>query len=146
MANIKTQGINVLKDQIKNENKRQVIRFGIVGVLNTGVDYAVFSLCVKLLGLHFVIGQILGPAFGILNSFILNRLWTFKDTNKSKKTHQQLMQFVLVNGISIAITMAALWVLIDKWGIDELWAKAAVIPVTQVVNFLGYKLWVFKKS
>jgi putative flippase GtrA len=56
----------------------QFIKFNIVGVLNTGVDFAVFTL---LLGVNvpYQAAQCVSYAAGTLNSFLLNKFWTFKD-------------------------------------------------------------------
>lgn len=140
------KGIIFLRQQLKKESNSQIIKFCIVGVLNTAVDYIVYAICVKFFGIHYAISQVIGPIFGIINSFILNRLWTFKSDNKGKKTLQELVQFVIVNVVSIGISVIALGILVDGNGMEELIAKVIIIPVTQIVNFLGYKLWVFKKT
>ncbi|MFZ5987235.1 MAG: GtrA family protein [Bacillota bacterium] len=145
MAGIKKLSPGSLKDLLNYEKNKQVVRFGVVGVTNTAVDYAVYSLCIALLGIHYSIAQLLGYSFGIINSFILNRIWTFKSTNAGKKTSRQFVQFVLVNAVSLGITLLGLNLLVEGLNISEYLAKLAVIVVAQVVNFFGYKLWVFKK-
>ncbi|TYQ15466.1 UNVERIFIED_CONTAM: putative flippase GtrA [Acetivibrio alkalicellulosi] len=124
----------------------QVIKFGIVGVSNTLVDTIVYWTAIEFMGINYQIAQILGYSFGIANSFLLNKIWTFKDSGKNKKTTEQLVKFVIINIVSLSLTLLALTLLVDTLGLDKLIAKLIVIVIAQIVNFLGYKLWVFRDS
>lgn len=53
-------------------------RFAIVGVGNTLVDLAVFTLLAQFLEVNVYLAQVLGYSAGTLNSYILNRSWTFR--------------------------------------------------------------------
>ncbi|MDR3142710.1 MAG: GtrA family protein, partial [Tannerellaceae bacterium] len=57
---------------------RQVIKYGIVGISNTIVTAAVIWVMMKLSGCPAVLSNITGYIAGLLNSFILNKQWTFK--------------------------------------------------------------------
>lgn len=123
---------------------KEIVKFGLVGVSNTLVDAGVYWLFISVLFIDYGIAQIVGYTCGIINSFVLNRIWTFKKTSTNKKTRSQLVRFVTINLISLSITLVALKWLVDHMGIDKMVAKLLVIVLSQVVNFLGYKLWVFK--
>ena len=65
-------------------------RFSIVGVLNTLVDLAVFMLLVKLLSVPLVPANLLAFAVALANSYVLNRLWTFRDSAARAQPRQHL--------------------------------------------------------
>ena len=66
----------------------QLIKFALVGVLNTLVDFLVYTLLVLVFGISennvFMIGlfTLIAYACGVLNSFILNTRWTFRQEYK----------------------------------------------------------------
>jgi putative flippase GtrA len=54
-----------------------LIRFGMVGLVNTGVDYILFML-LAWGGVPVMVAQIISYSCGTVNSYILNSQWTFR--------------------------------------------------------------------
>jgi len=127
------------------ENYKHLIRFAIVGVINTAVDFGIYSLCVGLLHIYYMIAQVLGYYAGIINSFILNKFWTFESREINKKTTGQFIRFIIVNALSFGAAFLGLWLLVDNLSVNKYIAKIITIAISQTINFLGYKLWVFRK-
>jgi putative flippase GtrA len=120
-------------------------RFSTVGVLNTLIDFIVFSICQSIIGFNNSISQILGYSFGILNSFILNKRWTFEVGRSGKRSLEEFIEFIVVNMISLIISVAAINFLVNNIEINVYLSKTIVILITQMTNFIGYKMWVFNK-
>ena len=55
----------------------QLLKYGVVGVLNTVVPFGVIYICKSLLGWNIYVCNVLGYIAGLVNSFMLNRNWTF---------------------------------------------------------------------
>ena len=110
------------------EQGLQFIKFGLVGVLNTLVDFLVYQLLVYL---------------GLLNSYFFNSRWTF---GKGKRyTKREFVAFVAVNLVSLSISVVLLRLCYGTLGIESnLIAKGVVTVVVMVINFIGNKLFVFK--
>jgi putative flippase GtrA len=141
MATIK----NIYNTFINNEKTRHIIKFGCVGGLNTMVDFGVFSLLNSLLGFNYVISQILSYSSGTLNSYVLNKFWTFNDTKTNKKTTKEIVQFIVVNSASLGVSLISLHILMKDRSMNSFFAKIISMVLAQVVNFLGYKFWVFSR-
>src|SRR3954467_3208092 len=56
----------------------QFIKFGIVGVSNTLLTFAVYTLLLKVLGVWYLAASAIGFIVGAGNGFLLNRRWTFR--------------------------------------------------------------------
>ena len=67
-----------IKELIRKFNIRSFIKYSLVGVMNTVIDFAVFYLLNTLLGMSMVPAQIISFLAGTLNSFLANRKWTFR--------------------------------------------------------------------
>ena len=122
---------------------KSLIRYVVVGVINTGVDFLVFFLLKNFLGAHFAVSQIAGYSAGLLNSFLMNKFWTFEDKQVNKKTYSQAIKFTVVNLISLGISIYGLKLLIDSAGLNMYISKGCITFLTFAINYIGYKLWVF---
>lgn len=122
---------------------RHASRFSIVGVANTLVDFLMFTAFHKLFDLSFIMSQVIGYSAGIANSFIFNKKWTFNDSNGSKKSGHELLEFVAVNLISLATTLAVMNFLVKNFNFNVYASKIVVTLIAQAINFLAYKLLVF---
>ena len=112
---------------------RQPIKFGLVGIANTGIDLGCFWLLVTWLQTPPLIANTLSYSLGILNSFLLNRAWTFGGTRFHQARTQQFQRFVLVSLIGLGVSNAVLWTLVHA--LPLLAAKVGSIAVTFVWNF-----------
>jgi putative flippase GtrA len=122
---------------------KSLIRFAIVGIINTGVDFSVFAILHSLFGIDKLVCQIAGYSMGIINSFILNKLWTFENTNSKFGTVNQIVRFICINIISLSVSLIGLQVLNAHYGLNIYISKILVTVIAQAVNYFGYKLLVF---
>jgi putative flippase GtrA len=123
---------------------KHLLRFIVTGVLNTLVDILTFYILNRFLSVHYSVSQAAAYAAGSLNSFIMNKLWTFGDRDVNKRIFLQILKFIIVNLLSLGISELGLKTLIEIAGINVYISKILIIIPTWTVNFLGYKLWVFK--
>ena len=56
----------------------QFIKFGIVGISNTLLTFAVYTLLLKVFGVWYLAASAIGFGAGTVNSFLLNRRWTIR--------------------------------------------------------------------
>lgn len=142
---------------------RQFIKFALVGVMNTLVDLIILNAETLLTGVKEGSGYAVQKGFSFLVavvfSYVMNKRWTFQDTsteNRAKKFSQFL--FVSVIGMVINVTTATIIVTYLKPVInpllnfsfltDQLWVSIGALGGTAIGliwNFIGYKLWVFRK-
>ncbi|MBU3181408.1 GtrA family protein [Clostridium psychrophilum] len=134
---------NIYNIIINNGNFKCLSKFSCVGGLNTLIDFGVFSLLNSLFGINYIISQVISYSSGTLNSFILNKFWTFKDTKTNKKTTKEIIQFIVVNSASLGVSLIGLSILLKNNSMNPFIAKIISMVLAQIVNFLGYRFWVF---
>jgi len=123
----------------------QFLRFACVGILNTAIDFGVFMLLYKIVSVHYAFCQISGCLVGILNSFAWNKYWTFEKTQNHQNVVSQFGIFFIVNGFSLVLSLVGLAILIDVLALPVTIAKIVILFFSQFINFIGYKLLVFKQ-
>jgi putative flippase GtrA len=118
----------------------EFIKFALVGLLNTGVDVAIFFLLTRL-GTPYVAAQAVSYSCGAANSYLLNKFWTFRSSGQS---YAEVVRFTVVNLVSLGISIAVLTLLHDTAGLELAASKAGATVCALAANFLGNKLWVFR--
>ncbi|MFC5528552.1 GtrA family protein [Cohnella yongneupensis] len=125
----------------KRSEMIRMAKYALVGIMNTGVDFVVFCVLVYAAGFGSAWAQTVSYGVAIGNSYLLNRRWTFQ-VNK-KRQAGDIVRFVAVNLLSFAASTATLLAL-ENMGMTAAAAKACSVVVSLIVNYLGYKLWVFR--
>ena len=132
-------------DKTSFKDLKYIIRFGMVGIINTGVDFAIFSVLNSVFGIHYTVCQIAGYSSGVISSFILNKIWTFQDKKANKKLFLQFSQFVFVNALSLTGSLLAIRLFVNVFELNVYVAKILATLFAQILNFVGYRFWVFVK-
>lgn len=144
---------------MKKESIFQFLKFALVGVLNTVVDFLVFQLFNLTLGWMYL-AQVIGYCVGILNSYFWNSRWTFR--KEHRRSAREVVTFLVVNLVSLGVSLGVLWLCRNPFGITDAWvagwvpawlggfvkgdtvAKLIATPCAVLVNFIGSKLFVFR--
>lgn len=119
----------------------QFVKFGLVGVMNTAVDYAAFTILLWI-SVHYLAAQCLSYAAGTVNSYFVNKYWTFGERT-SQGGGRQFVRFALLNGATLSASLGLLYMFTGRLHLHPLAGKLLVTAVTVVLNFAGSKLWVF---
>lgn len=120
-----------------------LVKFQAVGILNFFVDFGVLSLLNRVFLWPLVISNVVSYTCGVVNSFLLNRYWTFGQRLKFFSRH--FVAFVLVNLISLGINTLAVHILGDLYALPNIFAKLIATVFSFTVNFAGNKLLVFRQ-
>ncbi|MDX1357757.1 MAG: GtrA family protein [Clostridia bacterium] len=118
-----------------------MIRYGMVGLVNTGVTAAVIFL-LKLTGIHYVFYTLAGYAVGITVSFLLNRRFTFR--KHDKKAGSQLWKFLAVTISLLLLTQLLQYLLIDVAGINETFGVILGMVFYTGTGYVLNRIFVFK--
>lgn len=123
------------------------VRFALVGLLKTVVDFATFNLVLLVLpGISLpvvLVANTAGFTVAVSVSFVLNARFTFRAAPRaggfSRYVVISLVGLVLYNG-SLAGVLAV-WNAEDTLALN--FAKVAALGASMVWNFLGYRFLVF---
>ena len=135
----------------------QVIKFGLVGLSNTAVDFGIFILLTRLFdvteGIGIAVINVIAFSFAVTNSYLWNKYWTFKQKGK-EQLGGEISKFLFVSVVGVVLNTIVVYVgttLLDpSFDLSEAnWSLVWKVVATGVVlswNFIGYKFWAFKKS
>lgn len=126
----------------------QFLTFNAVGLLNTAIDFLMFTLLIWF-GAYYLLAQVIAYGAGMINSYVLNSRYTFqKDDKQSSKQHKMNrgIKFIGWNAILLGFSLLLLAALNGWLGLNEIVSKAIVTVITVALNFYGSKRWVFTAS
>lgn len=132
-------------------------KFAAVGSSNAFVDIGLLNLSMLLFGVSKA-----SPMFGVIatgtaliatvNSFLWNKFWTFEAARSAEKAWMEVVKFYVVTGTAALVNGSVTYLAVNYLAADgvsaNLWANVAkVIGIFSalLINFLGYKFFVFKK-
>jgi putative flippase GtrA len=134
-------------------------RFALVGCTNFVVSFTVFYLSFHYLPADVVaavarlggsadtahppaaaVANVLAYLAGMINSFLLNRSWTFR---ASGSAWPQALRFGAVNLFSLLMSTVASFALVDVLRFPPLVVWVPLTIVVVIVNYLGCKHWAF---
>ena len=126
------------------ESLKKFIKFGITGVMNTLVDFVIYSLLTFGLSVNLYLAQAVGDGCGMINSYVVNRRWTFR--TKERFFSSEAIRFFVLNLIMLGLSVLLLGFFSQYLGMGKFYGKVASTCVVMVVNFTANKLWVFRNT
>ena len=132
-----------LKEFIKNNDLIKLIRFSIVGVGNTLVNWGIFFI-LNAFGVYYIISNIIAYIIATINSYIWNSLWVFKygqglNINTSVK-------FFILNLVGLTVNTTIMYILVDILNFNKFIALVIASVLVVMMNYTINKLWVFKEE
>jgi putative flippase GtrA len=144
---------------VRSVPEDSVARFALVGCTNFVVSFTAFFLSFNYLPAGAVaalaglvgagapahppqaaVANVIAYLAGMVNSFLLNRTWTFRASGNAL---QQALRFTAVSLFSLTMSTLVTFALVDVLGLPSLAVWVPLTAVVVVVNYLGCKHWAF---
>lgn len=132
---------------------RKALSFGLVGVVNTGIDFGVFWIGARFFGLPVVLANTLSWTIAVSCSYVMNSKFTFAAESGRRLTRRAYATFVL-SGIVGFVANTATVLVVAKYVAPSLVAsesaqlavaKASAILASFAVNFTLSHFVVFRQ-
>ena len=124
---------------LAHRESRHVVKYGLVGVSNTVIDFAVYALLLSL-GLWYVAAKVLSVVVAVINGYTWNRRWTFRTGAHRNET---LARYVAVHVTALTANLAVLTGLVELVGLSALTGQLVAIPFVAAFSFTANRLWTF---
>lgn len=125
------------------QNWLQLVRFGVVGASGYVVNLAVFAALVHGVQIGYRTAAVVAFLISVTNNFWWNRRWTFR--RRDGHAGFQAVRFLLVSIAAFGFNYAVLVALVELADAPKVPAQAFAIACATPLNFLGQKLWSFRR-
>ena len=130
----------------------KAVSFGLVGVVNTGVDFCIFWIAAQHFGLPLVVANVISWTIAVSGSYVLNSMFTFAAESGRKLGWRPYGTFLASGLVGLVANTTTLVVVarlaphvIDNPALQLAAAKACAILTSFVVNFSLSHFVVFRR-
>jgi putative flippase GtrA len=126
----------------ERRNWEELIKFCLVGASGYIVNLLVYVALLDGANLDYRVAATGSFLVAVTNNYLWNRLWTFRH-HRGHFAYQGL-RFLVVSVVVSPFNLAILRVLVEL-GVGEIVAQAIAIVLVTPANFIGNKLWSFRR-
>ncbi|HEY1564423.1 MAG TPA: GtrA family protein [Gaiellaceae bacterium] len=124
-------------------NWQQLAKFCAVGAVGYLINLAVYDVLLHE-HLHYLAAATCSFLVAVTSNYTWNRLWTFREHRGHVGV--QGMRFLVVSLAALGANLVVLHLLFADGGLDKLPAQAVAIVAVTPLNFVGNKLWSFRRA
>lgn len=137
--------LKIYENDLGNQTAVSAVKFGLVGVMNTLVDWTVYFALTR--GVVFLADQetlvkTISFLCGTVPSFMANRFWTFNQSSPVRAS--EIGRFYTTVLSALVINVVALYVLVNYFHLYDLAAVVIATVASFVWNFTLSRTWVFR--
>jgi putative flippase GtrA len=119
----------------------QLVRYCLVGLVNTAITFITIVVATHI-GLDKVVANATGFAAGLINSYLMNKTFTFRQSQTGGRRANFIVSFLFAFGINLIILFATG----DLQHIHPLAPQLCAVFSYNVAFFIMMKLWVFRQD
>ena len=119
----------------------QLAKFSVVGATGYAVNLAVYASLIEA-GLHYNMAAAVSFLVAVTNNYTWNRVWTFR--GQRGHVGYQGLRFLGVSLAALATNEVFLTAFV-AFGIGKIVAQAIAVVLVMPINFVGNKLWSFRR-
>ncbi|MGO2695954.1 MAG: GtrA family protein [Bavariicoccus seileri] len=122
----------------------QLMKFGVVGVIASLIDFGVLYVLTEYLGINYLVSSTISFLASVIFNYILSVKWVFV-TAKTNKT-KELLLFTVLSAVGLVINNLLMWVFVEKAGVYYMLAKVIATVVVMLYNFISRKILIEDKG
>ena len=132
----------MLASLLSVRNWKQLGKFCVVGAVGYLINLAVYDALLHA-GLHYLVAATCSFLVAVTSNYTWNRLWTFREHRGHFGI--QGLRFLVVSLVALVANLVMLHLLVVYGGLDKFPAQAIAIVLVTPLNFVGNKLWSFRR-
>jgi putative flippase GtrA len=121
---------------------RELVLYVFFGTLTFLVNIITYFLFEDIMGINYLISNVLAWFFSVLFAYVTNRIWVFE--SKSPDILKEMSLFFGGRIFSGAVDTGLMYLFIDVLTIGDLISKIVVQIIVIILNYVFSKLIVFK--
>ena len=121
----------------------QLIKFGIVGVLATILDWGIFYLLTNIINIHYGIATAISFLISTVFNYYLSVKYVF-DVDSSTSKKRNFIIFLIFSIIGLGLNELILWICIEKIHLYNMIGKIVATGLVMIFNFITRKLFLEK--
>lgn len=120
----------------------QLLKFGMVGVVATVIDFAVLTGLTELFHVHYLTSAAVAFIAANIFNYIASMRYVFTSRYGADEKSKELTIFVLLSVIGLGLNQLLMWTFVDQLAIFYIFAKVLATIIVMGWNFVSRKIWI----
>lgn len=115
----------------------QVSRFGLIGIINTAIDFALLNIISRTFNVSDLVANIPATAVAMIFSFFANRMFVFRAGDSNKSIGRQALEFFPITMIGMFVIQSAVIYFLESiwtWPVDFVLQISGAIGLLNIVD------------
>lgn len=126
---------------------KDIIPYGIFGVLTTLVNVIVYWTSARLLGLGVMPSTVIAWILAVLFAYITNRKWVFHSTAvTAAEIRKEIISFFVCRLATGVLDWACMFIFVDLLRLYDVAIKVLANILVIILNYVASRLVIFKKK
>lgn len=121
---------------------KQIIKFGIVGVIATVIDYVVLYMLTECFNIYYLVSAIISFSISLIINYCLSVKWVFDV--KKRQTIKEVFIFVFLSVLGLIINEIILYAGVNLLNVYYMICKLFSTIVVMIYNFITRKIFIEK--
>lgn len=122
---------------------KQLLKFGVVGVISFVIDYLVLFICTEFLGIYYLISSLISFSVSTVFNYIASVRWVF-DVNQERRRRKNFVLFIVFSIVGLGLNQLIMWFGVDVLHIYYMLVKIGATAIVMVFNFVTRKMFLEK--
>lgn len=125
----------------------ELISYAFWGVMTTLVNYVVYFICTKAIGIDYLITNVIAWFVAVVFAFWVNKVYVFRSYQKDAKTMvREFGTFVSARILSGILETGMLALFVEAMHFNDSVIKIIASVLVVIINYVLSKLIIFKKQ
>ena len=122
---------------------KHAVKYYLVGSIGVLVNLGLLYSLTEFFGLWYMASYGIAIISSITSNFVLNKLWTFRDSTTSQRNLMLYLKFVMVSLLGMGIQLGCAFLIVENLEIFYLQAAIISIALASGINFLINRRFTF---
>lgn len=124
---------------------KQGLKFCVVGIICTIIDFAVLILLREVFGVNYLIANIVAFTVSVIVNYILSMRYVFRGKKDLSKVKEFII-FVILSAIGLGLNEFLMWLCVSNFGMNYILGKVIATGIVMVYNFFSKKIFLEEKQ
>ncbi len=129
-----------------NKKERGILRFLISGATGALVHFLILIFSKEILDLSVILSTTLAFSLASVVSFLLQKIWVFKNYDKGNAIPRQAFLYLLVTILNVGINAILMHILVNIFGIYYIISQIITSGLIAIESYILYKSLVFSSN
>ena len=119
----------------------QLLKFGVVGVMATIIDFFFLFLFTDVFGMYYLLSAAISFVLSTLFNYVASMRFVFNSKFSKDEKSKELILFVILSVSGLVLNQVLLWFFVEKIALYYMAAKIVATFFLMTWNFISRKVW-----